>query len=157
MKDSAPKIDPRAALQAVMLHEKFIYLNTLALRKWRAEFRQKVLVRAQCAHGAGPSESWEAQHFIANLLPNLDPQFSDVETALLFLENSPEFLEAKAVIEPLLEAVAELEIEEAAAGVRRADLERVHREAVTAAEEKARAVALASPEVAAAARALANA
>ena len=140
-----------------MLHEKFIYLNTLALRKWRAEFRQKVLVRAQCAHGAGPSESWEAQHFIANLLPNLDPRFSDVETALLFLENSPEFLEAAQIIEPLLAAVAELEIEEAAAGVRRADLERAHREAVASAEERARTVALASPEVAAAAKALAAA
>ena len=157
MKSSSSKTDPRAALQAVMLHEKFIYLNTLALRKWRAEFRQKVLVRAQCAHGAGPSESFEPQHYIANLLPNLDPQFSDVETALLFLENSPEFLEAAQIIEPLLAAVAELEIEEAAAGVRRADLERVHREAIATAEENARAVALRSPAVAAAARALAAA
>ena len=157
MKKSSSKTDPRAALQAVMLHEKFIYLNTLALRKWRAEFRQKVLVRAQCAHGAGPSESFEPQHYIANLLPNLDPQFSDVETALLFLENSPEFLEAAAVIEPLLAAVAALEVEEGAAGVRRAELEQAHREAVAAAETKARFVALNSPEVAAAAKALAAA
>ena len=157
MKNSSLKPDPRAALQGVLLHKKYIFLNTLALRKWRAEFRQKVLVRAQCAHGAGPSESFEPQHYIANLLPNLDPQFSDVETALLFLENSPEFLEAAAVIEPLLAAVAELELEEAAAAARRGDLERVHREAVAAAEAKARFVALNSPEVAAAARALANA
>ena len=157
MKNSSSKTDPRAALQAVMLHEKYIYLNTSALRKWRDEFRQKVLVRAQCAHGAGPSESWEAQHFIANLLPNLDPRFSDVETALLFLENSPEFLEAAKIIEPLLAAVAALEVEEAAAAARRAELEQAHREAVAAAESQARAVALASPEVAAAARALANA
>ena len=157
MKNSSLKPDPRAALQAVMLHQKYIFLNTLALRKWRAEFRQKVLVRAQCAHGAGLSESFEPQHFIANLLPNLDPQFSDVETALLFLENSPEFLEAAQIIEPLLAAVAEVEQQEAAAAVRRGNLEQAHREAVAAAEEKARAVALASPEVAAAARALAAA
>ena len=157
MKNSAPKLDPRAALQAVMLHNKYVFLNKLALRKLRAEFRQKVLVRAQAAHGAGPAESFEPQHYIANLLPNLDPQFSDVETALLFLENSPEFLEAKAVIEPLLAAVAALEIREAAATARRGELEQAHRDAVAAAEENARAVALASPEVAAAARALANA
>ena len=157
MKTTSSKPDPRAALQGVLLHKKYIFLNTLALRKWRAEFRQKVLVRAQCAHGAGPSESWEPQHFIANLLPNLDPQFSDVETALLFLENSPEFLEAKAVIEPLLAAVAALEVEEAAAAAHRADLEQAHREAVAAAESQARVVALNSPEVAAAARALAAA
>ena len=157
MKNSAPKPDPRAALQAVLLHQKYIFLNTLALRKWRAEFRQKVLVRAQCAHGAGPSESFEPQHYIANLLPNLDPQFSDVETALLFLENSPEFLEAAQIIEPLLEAVAALEIEEAAAAVRRGELEQAHRDALAAAEAKARFVALNSPEVAAAAKALAAA
>ena len=157
MKNSAPKLDPRAALQGVMLHEKYVYLNTLALRKWRDQFRQKILIRAQCAFGAGQAESWEPQHFIANLLPNLDPQFSDVETALLFLENSPEFLEAKAVIEPLLAAVAALEVEEAAAGVRRAELEQAHREAVATAEAKARFVALNSPEVAAAAKALAAA
>jgi len=157
MKSTSSKTDPRAELQAVLLHHKYVFLNTLALRKWRDEFRRKVLVRAQCAHGAGPSESWEAQHYIANLLPTLDPQFSDVETALLFLENSPEFIEAAQVIEPLLEGVAELEIEEAAARTRRADLERAHREAVASAEERARTVALNSPEVAAAARALAAA
>ena len=157
MKNSSSKTDPRAALQAVMLHHKYLYLNTLALRKWRDEFRQKVLVRAQCAHGAGPSESFEPQHYIANLLPNLDPQFSDVETALLFLENSPEFLEAAAVIEPLLAAVAALEVEEAAAAAHRAELEQAHREAVATAEAKARFVALSSPEVAAAAKALAAA
>ena len=157
MKNSAPKPDPRAALQAVLLHQKYIFLNTLALRKWRAEFRQKVLVRAQCAFGAGPAESFEPQHYIANLLPNLDPQFSDVETALLFLENSPEFLEAAQIIEPLLEAVAALEIEEAAAAVRRGELEQAHRDALAAAEAKARFVALNSPEVAAAAKALAAA
>ena len=157
MKTTSSKTDPRAALQAVMLHHKYIFLNTLALRKWRDEFRQKVLVRAQAAHGAGPADSWEPQHYILNILPTVTPEFIACETSLLFLENTAEFLEAAAEIEPLLKAVAELEIEEAAAGVRRADLERVHREAVTAAEEKARAVALASPEVAAAARALANA
>ena len=157
MKNSSSKTDPRAALQGVMLHHKYVFLNTVALRKWRAEFRQKVLVRAQCAHGAGLAESFEPQHFIANLLPNLDPRFSDVETALLFLENSPEFLEAAAVIEPLLASVAALEVEEAAAAAHRADLEQAHREAVATAESQARVVALNSPAVAAAARALAAA
>jgi len=137
MKNSAPKIDPRAALQAVMLHHKYVFLNTLALRKWRDEFRRKVLVRAQCAHGAGPSESWEAQHYIANLLPTLDPQFSDVETALLFLENSPEFLEAAQIIEPLLEAAAELEKREAIAAQEVAAAENIRREKLDAAKAEA--------------------
>ena len=137
MKNSSSKTDPRAALQAVLLHHKYIFLNTLALRKWRAEFRQKVLVRAQAAHGAGLSESFEPQHYIANLLPNLDPQFSDVETALLFLENSPEFLEAAKIIEPLLKAVAELEKSEAAAAQAAAAAEHIRREKVDAAKADA--------------------
>ena len=120
-----------------MLHHKYLYLNTVALRKWRDEFRQKVLVRAQCAHGAGPSESFEPQHYIANLLPNLDPQFSDVETALLFLESSPEFLAAAKIIEPLLEAVAELEKSEAAAAQAAAAAEHIRREKVDAAKADA--------------------
>ena len=157
MKNSAPKPDPRAALQAVMLHHKYVYLNTVALRKWRDEFRKTVLIRAQAAHGAGPAESWQPAHFISNILPTVTPEFIACETSLLFLENTAEFLEAAAEIEPLLAAVAALEVEEAAATARRADLEQAHREAVAAAEEKARAVALASPEVAAAARALAAA
>jgi hypothetical protein len=157
MKNSAPKPDPRAELQAVLLHKKYIYLNTVALRKWRDEFRQKVLIRAQAAHGAGPAESWQPAHFISNILPTVTPEFVACETALLFLENTAEFLEAKAEIEPLLASVAALEIEEAAAATRRSNLEQAHREAVASAEEKARAVALASPEVAAAAKALAAA
>ena len=137
MKNSSSKIDPRAALQAVLLHQKYIFLNTLALRKWRDEFRKTVLIRAQAAHGAGPAESFEPQHYIANLLPNLDPQFSDVETALLFLENSPEYLEAAKIIEPLLEAVAELEKSEAAAAQAAAAAEHIRREKVDAAKADA--------------------
>ena len=157
MKTSSLKPDPRAALQGVLLHKKYIFLNTLALRKWRDEFRQKVLVRAQAAHGAGPAESWQPAHFISNILPTVTPEFIACETSLLFLENTAEFLEAAAEIEPLLAAVAELEVEEAAATARRADLEQAHREAVATAEAKARFVALSSPEVAAAAKALAAA
>jgi hypothetical protein len=157
MRSTSSKTDPRAELQAVLLHKKYVFLNTVALRKWRDEFRQKVLIRAQAAHGAGPAESWQPAHFIANILPTVTPEFVACETALVFLENTAEFLEAKAEIEPLLEAVAALEIEEAAERTRRADLEQAHRDAVATAEERARAVALASPEVAAAARALAAA
>ena len=157
MKNSALKPDPRAALQGVLLHKKYIFLNTVALRKWRDEFRKTVLIRAQAAHGAGPAESWQPAHFISNILPTVTPEFIACETSLLFLENTAEFLEAAAEIEPLLAAVAALELEETAAAVRRGELEQAHRAAVAAAEENARAVALRSPAVAAAARALAAA
>ena len=157
MKNSALKPDPRAALQGVLLHKKYIFLNTLALRKWRDEFRKTVLIRAQAAHGAGPAESWQPAHFISNILPTVTPEFIACETSLLFLENTAEFLEAAAEIEPLLAAVAALELEEAAATARRGELEQAHRQAVAAAESKARFVALSSPEVAAAAKALAAA
>ena len=157
MKNSSSKTDPRAALQAVMLHHKYIFLNTLALRKWRDEFRKTVLIRAQAAHGAGPADSWEPQHYILNILPTVTPEFIACETSLLFLENTAEFLEAAAEIEPLLAAVAALELEEAAATARRGELEQAHRQAVAAAESNARFVALSSPEVAAAAKALAAA
>ena len=157
MKTSSSKTDPRAALQGVLLHKKYIFLNTLALRKWRDEFRKTVLIRAQAAHGAGPADSWEPQHYILNILPTVTPEFIACETSLLFLENTAEFLEAAAEIEPLLAAVAALEVEEAAAAAHRADLEQAHRDAVAAAEAQARVVALSSPEVAAAAKALAAA
>jgi len=137
MKNSAPKIDPRAELQAVLLHKKYIFLNTLALRKWRDEFRQKVLIRAQAAHGAGPSESWEAQHYIANILPTVTPEFIACETSLLFLENTAEFLEAKAEIEPILAAVAALEKQEAAAAQAAAAAEHIRCEKLNAAKADA--------------------
>jgi hypothetical protein len=137
MKNSAPKPDPRAELQAVLLHKKYIFLNTVALRKWRAEFREKVLIRAQAAHGAGPSESWQPAHFISNILPTVTPEFIACETSLLFLENTAEFIEAATEIEPLLAAVAALEKSEAAAAQEAAAAENIRRERVDAAKADA--------------------
>jgi hypothetical protein len=157
MKTAAAKPDPRAALAGVLAHHRVIYCNVQALRQWRADFRQKILLRAQAAEGAGGQPSWNFQHYISGILPEVDPQFSAVETALLFLENSAEYIAAEKLIAPLLADLAELEKQEAAAALRRADLERQHREAVAAAEDRARAAALRDPEVASAARALAAA
>ena len=160
MKNSAPKIDPRAALSGTLEHHRLIFLNTEAVREAVLAQEGKFMIRAQAAsYGGGATdypEGWQVSRQ-RPFVHDLDPQIANLRGVLSILENSREYLEAKAVIEPLLAAVAELEIEEAAATVRRGDLEQAHREAVAAAESQARAVALRSPAVAAAARALAAA
>lgn len=156
MKNSAPKIDPQAALESVLADRATLFQNVTALRQIVAEAKAPLLIRAQCAGPQG-SAFWNPRGFIQNIAPNISNELVAAIVALEFLEGTPEFLEAEKEITPLLAAVAELERQEAEAAIRRADLERAHREALAAAEDKARAVALASPEVAAAARALAAA
>ena len=156
----APKIDPRASVSSTLEHHRLIFLNTEAVREAVLAQEGKFMIRAQAASYGGGATSYPEGWQVSRQRPfvhDLDPQIANLRGALTIMENSPEYREAKAVIEPLLKAVAALEIEEAAAATRRADLERAHREAVASAEERARTVALASPEVAAAAKALAAA
>jgi hypothetical protein len=137
MKNSAPKPDPRAALESVLANHRLLFLNVTALKNLRAEFRQKLLFRGQAAEGAGSATTWNPQHFVANLLPTVTPEFIACETALAFLENTPEFLEAAALIEPLLKDLAELEKREAIAAQEAADAERIRRERLDAAKAEA--------------------
>lgn len=137
MKNASSKPDPRAALESVLAHYRLIFLNVTALKNLRAEFRQKLLFRGQAAEGAGSATTWNPQHFVANLLPTVTPEFIACETSLAFLENTPEFLEAKAEIEPLLATVAALEKAEAIAAQEAAEIERDRREKVDAAKAQA--------------------
>jgi hypothetical protein len=137
MKSTSSKPDPRAALESVLAHHRLIFLNVTALKNLRAEFRQKLLFRGQAAEGAGSATTWNPQHFVANLLPTVTPEFIACETALAFLENTPEFLEAEKEIEPLLAAVAALEKAEAIAVQNAAEIERDRREKVDAAKAQA--------------------
>jgi hypothetical protein len=137
MKSTSSKPDPRAALESVLAHHRLIFLNVAALKNLRAEFRQKLLFRGQAAEGAGSATTWNPQHFVANLLPTVTPEFIACETALAFLENTPEFLEAAQIIEPLLKDLAALEKAEAIAVQNAADAERIRREKVDAAKAQA--------------------
>ena len=160
MKNSAPKLDPRAALACTLEHLRIVYLNTEAVREAVLAQEKKFMIRAQAASYGGGATSYPEGWQVSRQRPfvnDVDPQIANLRGVLTIMENSPEYREAAQVITPLLAAVAEVEQQEAAAAARRGDLERVHREAVAAAEAKARFVALNSPEVAAAARALANA
>ena len=160
MKNSSSKTDPRAALSGTLEHHRLIFLNTEAVREAVLAQEGKFMIRAQAASYGGGATSYPEGWQVSRQRPfvhDLDPQIANLRGVLTIMETSPEYLEAKAVIEPLLAAVAALEVEEAAATARRADLEQAHREAIATAEENARAVALASPAVAAAARALASA
>ena len=156
----APKIDPRAALAATLEHHRLIFLNTEAVREAVLAQEGKFMIRAQAASYGGGATSYPEGWQVSRQRPfvnDVDPQIANLRGVLTIMESSPEYLEAAKIIEPLLEAVAEVEQQEAAAAVRRGELERVHREAVAAAEAQARVVALNSPAVAAAARALAAA
>jgi hypothetical protein len=137
MKNASSKPDPRAALESVLADRRLIFLNVTALKNLRAEFRQKLLFRGQAAEGATGATTWNPQHFVANLLPTVTPEFIACETALAFLENAPEFLEAEKEIEPLLAAVAALEKAEAIAVQNAAEIERDRREKVDAAKAQA--------------------
>ena len=156
----APKIDPRAALSGTLEHHRLIFLNTEAVREAVLAQEGKFMIRAQAAsYGGGATshpEGWQVSRQ-RPFVNDVDPQIANLRGVLTIMENSPEYREAAQVITPLLAAVAEVEQQEAAATARRAELEQAHREAVAAAESQARVVALNSPEVAAAARALAAA
>jgi hypothetical protein len=148
MKSTSSKPDPRQQLDAVLADRRLIFLNVTALKNLRAEFRQKLLWRAQAAEGATGATTWQPQHFVANLLPTVTPEFIACETALAFLESTPAFIEAAALIEPLLKDLAALEKAEAIAVQNAADAERIRRERLDAA--KAEAVAKVEAQFAAA-------
>ena len=156
----APKIDPRASVSSTLEHHRLIFLNTEAVREAVLAQEGKFMIRAQAASYGGGATSYPEGWQVSRQRPfvnDVDPQIANRRGVLTIMENSPEYREAAQVITPLLAAVAEVEQQEAAAAVRRGELEQAHREAVAAAESQARVVALNSPEVAAAAKALAAA
>ena len=136
----APKIDPRAALQGVLEHHRLIFLNTEAVREAVLAQEGKFMIRAQAAsYGGGATshpEGWQVSRQ-RPFVHDLDPQIANLRGALTIMENSPEYREAKAVIEPLLKAVAALEKSEAAAAQERAAAEHIRREKLDAAKADA--------------------
>jgi len=160
MKTSSSKLDPRTALSSTLEHFRLLYLNTEAVREAVRAQEAKFMIRAQAASYGGGATSYPEGWQVSRQRPfvnDIDPQIANLRGVLTIMETTTEYLEAAQIIEPLLKAVAALEKQEAADRTRRGNLEQAHRDAVAAAEEKARVVALNSPEVAAAARALAAA
>ena len=136
----APKLDPRAALSSTLEHLRLIFLNTQAVREAVVAQEGRFMIRAQAAsHGGGATsypEGWQVSRQ-RPFVNDIDPAIANLCGVLTILENSPEFLEAKAVIEPLLEAVAALEKSEAAAAQERAAAEHIRREKLDAAKADA--------------------
>jgi hypothetical protein len=136
MKSTSSKPDPRAALESVLADRATLFQNVAALRQIVAEAKAPLLIRAQCAGPQG-SAFWNPRGFVQNIAPNISNELVAAIVALEFLEGTPEFLEAKAEIEPLLAAVAALEKAEAIAVQNAADAERDRREMVDAAKAQA--------------------
>ena len=136
----APKIDPRAALSGTLEHHRLIFLNTEAVREAVLAQEGKFMIRAQAASYGGGATSYPEGWQVSRQRPfvhDLDPQIANLRGALTIMENSPEYREAKAVIEPLLKAVAALEKSEAAAAQERAAAEHIRREKLDAAKADA--------------------
>ena len=136
----APKIDPRASVSSTLEHHRLIFLNTEAVREAVLAQEGKFMIRAQAASYGGGATSYPEGWQVSRQRPfvhDLDPQIANLRGALTIMENSPEYREAKAVIEPLLKAVAALEKSEAAAAQERAAAEHIRREKLDAAKADA--------------------
>jgi len=143
----------RTRLASVPTPTIYIYHNAQAIRQLLSELEAPIVTRALSAIPAG--DQWNRQNYIANILPTIDPRVPAAHVALDVLAKSPEFIEAKAIIEPLIAELAELEIVEQTAREDLADKQRAHAFALALAQEKALAAAENDPAVKAAAAALA--
>src|SRR5688500_10268079 len=116
------KSDPRADLAAVPTEAQYIYGNASALREIIAEQEARLVTHAL---GAIPNGNpWTPASYINNMVPVVDARIPAARIALDVLERSAEYKAAKATIEPLLAAVAQLEREEQAAAQALADKQR---------------------------------
>lgn len=147
------KPNPREQLLRVSDDARRIYCNTVALRSLLSELETPIVTRALGAECTG-NNLWQTQNYRTSILPTLDERQPAVVAALAVLENSPEYIQAKAQIEPLLEAIAELEAAEADAAQKRAEAEQAHRDELARAEADALEKARKDPAVVRAAQAL---
>ena len=145
--------DPREALADVPLPQRYIFCNVESLRAQVAEMLTPLLTRAQHAHGTGAP--WHLAGYATNIRETVPEQLAPSLAALQLLEITPEFIEAKKAIEPLLLAVAEVEKREAQAAQELAAKKQRHADALAAAEQRALAEARKDPAVLAAQAALA--
>jgi hypothetical protein len=140
MKNSAPKIDPRTALSSTLEHLRIVYLNTEAVREAVLAQEGKFMIRAQAASYGGGATDYPEGWRVSRQRPfvnDIDPQIANLRTVLTIMETSPEYLEAAQIIEPLLEAVAALEKQEAAAAQAAAAAEHIRCEKLNAAKADA--------------------
>jgi len=140
MKTSSSKTDPRTALSGVLEHFRLVYLNCEAVREAVLAQEGKFMIRAQAASYGGGATSYPEGWQVSRQRPfvnDIDPQIANLRGVLTIMETSPEYLEAAQIIEPLLEAVAELEKREAIAAQEVAAAENIRREKLDAAKAAA--------------------
>jgi hypothetical protein len=145
--------DPRQLLDEIPLPQRYIFCNVESLRAQVAEMLTPLLTRAQHAHGTGAP--WHLPGYSTNIRETVPDELAPSLAALQLLEITPEFIEAKKVIEPLLLAAAEVEKREAQAAQELAAKRQRHADALAAAEQAALAAARKDPAVLAAQAALA--
>jgi hypothetical protein len=127
--------DPRQQLDEIPLPQRYIFCNVESLRAQVAEMLTPLLTRAQHAHGTGAP--WHLAGYSTNIRETVPEQLAPSLAALQLLEITPEFIEAKKVIEPLLAAAAEVEKAEAIAAAAAAEKESRRLAARNAAEAEA--------------------
>ena len=140
MKSTSSKTDPRTALSGVLEHFRLVYLNCEAVREAVLAQEGKFMIRAQAASCGGGATSYPEGWQVSRqrpFVPDIDPQIANLRGVLTIMETSPEYLAAAAVIEPLLEAAAELEKREAIAAQEVAAAENIRREKLDAAKAEA--------------------
>jgi hypothetical protein len=148
-----PKPDPRQQLDEIPLPMRYVYCNVASLRAEVADMQRPLLTRALCCHGTGAP--WHLPGYSTNIRQAIPDELAPSLAALQLLEITPEFIEAKKVIEPLLLAAAEVEKREAQAAQELAAKRQRHADALAAAEQRALADARKDPAVLAAQAALA--
>ena len=147
------KIDPRTARENISPSHRCLYLSVESLRAFVVAGEHALVVRAQSSETSGPS-LWASGNYAQGFFGLGDSRLIEARNALAILEASAEYAEAKAIVAPILAALAELESVEAAAALARAQAEAEHRDALAAAEGKALETARKDPLVLKAAQAL---
>jgi hypothetical protein len=113
MKLTKPENDPRHLLDHVPYEQRQLHTNVLALRENLKQLSQIVTQRVHTfAIENSFSVSNMRQPMTSIAQSDLAIEFATTEAMLRTLENSPQFKEASAAIDPLLLAVAQVEARE---------------------------------------------
>lgn len=150
------KTCPRQQRDAIPSENVNIFQNTRALRGEVEGVQKRILARARAAGPFTGNDLWATGNFRANLSPHIDGEFAANSVLLDFLEKTPEYLTAAAIVEPILKACAELDARDAELAERRGRQMAEHRDALATAEKLALETAQRDPRVVEARRALAN-
>ena len=135
------KIDPRTARDNISPQNRCLFLSVESLRDFVVAGEHALVLAAQNSETSGPN-IWASGNYAMGFFGLGDSRLIEARNALAILEASAEYLEAKAIVEPIIAAVAKLEAdEEQARQVRQAKLS-----ALTVLQDAAIAAAMAKAQ-----------